>query len=85
MDDTLTTPDADLASSRSCTRCEGDQLLVASGRGMGTYRCGTCAMVVGFDLEDQPAEFLIDRGTPARYTREVFGERLTVDERRLGD
>jgi hypothetical protein len=41
-------------------------------------------MVVGFDLEDQPAEFLIDRGTPARYTREVFGERLTSDERRLG-
>ena len=28
-------------------------------------------------------EFLVDRGTPARYTRDVFGERLTVDERRL--
>lgn len=85
MDETtLTTPDASLDEVRGCTRCDGQQLLVASERGMGTYRCDTCHMVVGFDLEATPAEFLVDRGTPARYTRSVFGERLTADERRLG-
>lgn len=85
MDDTtLTAPDVSLAETRGCTRCEGQQLLVASERGMGTYRCDTCGMVVGFDLEARPAEFLVDRGTAARYTRQVFGERLTGDERRLG-
>ena len=85
MDETqLTTPDASLDEVRSCTRCEGDQYLVASAKGMGTYRCDTCNMVVGFDLEAAPVEFLVDRGLPARYTRDVFGERLTVDERRLG-
>lgn len=84
MDDlTLTTPDASLEDVRSCTRCDGQQFLVASDRGMGTYRCDTCTMVVGFDLETRPVEFLIDRGTAARYTRDVFGERLTHDERRL--
>lgn len=85
MDDTtLTTPDASLAEVRGCTRCDGEQYLVASDRGMGTYRCDTCHMVVGFDLETSPPEFLVDRGTPARYTRSVFGERLTTDERRMG-
>lgn len=84
MDDlTLTTPDASLDEARGCTRCDGQQYLVASDRGMGTYRCDTCKMVVGFDLEASPVEFLVDRGTPARYTRDVFGERLTHDERRL--
>ena len=85
MDDTtLTAPDASLAEARGCTRCNGEQVLVASERGMGTYRCDTCHMVVGFDLEAHPPEFLTDRGMPARYTRKVFGERLTTDERRLG-
>lgn len=85
MDDTtLTTPDASLDGTRVCTRCDGQQFLVASERGMGTYRCDTCSMVVGFDLETDPPEFLVDRGVPARYTRRVFGERLTSDERRLG-
>lgn len=85
MDDTqVRTADASLQEVRGCTRCDGEQYLVASERGMGTYRCDTCHMVVGFDLETTPAEFLVDRGTPARYTRKVFGERLTSDERRLG-
>lgn len=85
MDDTtLTTPTDSLAGTRSCTRCDGQQFLVASDRGMGTYRCDTCTMVVGFDLEARPPEFLVDRGMAARYTRRVFGERLTGDERRLG-
>lgn len=84
MDDTtLTIRETSLDEVRGCTRCEGEQYLVASDRGMGTYRCDTCHMVVGFDLEAVPVEFLVDRGTPARYTRDVFGERLTVDERRL--
>lgn len=84
MDDTtLTTPQVSLDETRSCTRCEGLQFLVAAERGMGTYRCDTCTMVVGFDFEASPIEFLIDRGTAARYTRHVFGERLTSDERRL--
>lgn len=81
---TLTTPDASLAEVRGCTRCAGEQDLVASERGMGTYRCDTCHMVVGFDLEAAPVEFMVDRGTPARYTRDVFGDRLTTDEHRLG-
>lgn len=83
-DSTLTTPAVSLDDTRSCTRCDGNQFLVASDKGMGTYRCDTCSMVVGFDLEDEPAEFLVDRGLAARYTRRVFGERLTRDERRLG-
>lgn len=73
-----------VADLRTCTRCDGEQHLVGSARGMGTYRCSTCHMVVGFDLEAEPAEFLVDRGVPACYTRDVFGDRLTVDELRLG-
>lgn len=85
MDETtLTTPDASLDEVRSCTRCDGEQYLVASDRGMGTYRCDTCHMVVGFDLEAQPIEFLVKRGLPAHYTQDVFGDRLMVDEHRLG-
>lgn len=84
MDETTTpTADARVDDVRSCTRCDGRQTLVGSGRGMGTYRCDTCAMVVGFDVEATPIEFLIDRGTPARYTQDVFGDRLTGDEHRL--
>lgn len=84
MDDsTLTISEASVQEVRGCTRCDGEQYLVASARGMGTYRCDTCHMVVGFDLEAEPAEFLVDRGMAARYTRDVFGERLTNDERRL--
>ena len=79
----LATRDPDLRSSRSCTRCDGVQELVAASLGMGSYRCGTCSMRVGFDLDGDPVEFLIDRGVPARYTRDVFGEQLLVDERRL--
>lgn len=79
----LATRDPDLRSSRGCTRCDGTQELVASGLGMGSYRCTTCGMHVGFDLDGDPVEFLLDRGTPARYTRDVFGDRLLHDERRL--
>lgn len=68
---------------RSCTRCDGRQHLVAAGSSMGKYRCDTCEMVVGFDLRDDEPEFLIDRGLPSRYTRDVFGERITPPERRL--
>lgn len=50
---------------------------------MGKYRCDTCEMAVGFDLGDDDPEFLIDRGLPRRYTRDVFGERITSAERRL--
>ena len=83
MDDTHTTLDADLTERRGCTRCDGTQELVGSGLGMGTYRCGTCGMHVGFDLEGEPVEFLLDRGMPAKYTRGVFGDRLVADEHRL--
>ena len=75
----LATMDPDLRSSRSCTRCDGVQQLVAAALGMGSYSCGTCGMRVGFE----PVEFLLDRGQPARYTRDVFGDQLLVDERRL--
>ena len=40
-------------------------------------------MVVGFDLEADPVEFLIDRGAPGRYTQGVFGSRLLRPELRL--
>lgn len=84
MDDTTTpTRDPRLDGLRSCTRCNGRQELVAAAKGMGTYRCDTCEMVVGFDVESEPIEFLVDRGTPARYTQDVFGDRLGGDERRL--
>lgn len=72
-----------LLPQRRCTRCDGQQHLVAQGRSMGKYRCDTCQMVVGFDLGDDEPEFLIDRGLPSRYTLNVFGERITPAERRL--
>lgn len=79
----LATSDLDLRATRGCTRCDGEQQLVASALGMGSYRCTTCGMHVGFDLDGDPVEFLLDRGMPARYTRDVFGDRLLLDERRL--
>lgn len=88
MDDTLN-PGAtavapvDVPEQRPCSRCDGTQHLVASGAGMGKYRCDTCQLVVGFDLDGDPAEFLIDRGMPGAYTKDVFGDRLLPVERRL--
>lgn len=79
----LATKAPQLSSERGCTRCDGTQALVASAHGMGSYRCGTCSMHVGFDLDGDPVEFLLDRGVPARYTQDVFGDRLLLDERRL--
>jgi hypothetical protein len=68
---------------RSCTRCDGEQHLVQSVQGFGKFRCLNCGMVVGFDLEADPSEFLIDRGAPGRYTQDVFGSRLLPMEQRL--
>jgi len=68
---------------RACTRCEGEQHLIDADRGFGKYRCIACSMVVGFDLEADPAEFLIDRGAPGLYTRGLFGSRLLRLEHRL--
>lgn len=72
-----------LPERRDCTRCDGDQHLVAEVEGMGKYRCDTCHLVVGFDLEADPREFLLDRGQPGAYTREIFGPTLSGAERRL--
>lgn len=74
---------ADVPSRRSCTRCDGEQHLVGGMIGLGKYRCDHCGLTVGFDLEAEPAEFLIDRGAPSRYTKDVFGSRLVVAELRL--
>lgn len=85
MNDT-TAPTADLLDldeQRACTRCDGQQHLVASEHGMGKYRCDDCELVVGFDLDSVPPEFLLSRGLPSRYTQDIFGDRLTVGERRL--
>lgn len=68
---------------RPCTRCDGQQHLLGAGQRMGKYRCDTCQMVVGFDLDTSPAEFLLNRGLPSRYTKNVFGDRLVESERRL--
>ena len=78
-----TAPDATLPEQRACTRCDGVQHLVTAVEGMGKYRCDTCDLVVGFDLEADPSEFLLNRGVPGAYTREVFGPQLTGSERRL--
>jgi hypothetical protein len=72
-----------VAATRDCTRCDGTQHLVAETLGMGKYRCDTCEMVVGFDLAADDPEFLVSRGLPSRYTKDVFGERVTAPERRL--
>lgn len=78
-----TDPDEDLVEARDCTRCDGQQHLVASFEGMGKYRCDTCELVVGFDLEADLVEFLLERGSPSKYTRERFGSVLMGPERRL--
>jgi hypothetical protein len=78
-----TTPEDTLPEQRSCSRCDGIQHLVTAVHGMGKYRCDHCDMVVGFDLEGDPREFLLDRGQPGAYTLDVFGAQLTGPERRL--
>ena len=78
-----TTAIAEVPTRRACTRCDGEQHLVGGSVGFGKYRCDTCEMVVGFDLESMPAEFLLDRGSPSRYSKDLFGSRLLPAERRL--
>lgn len=75
--------DARTPQRRDCTRCDGAQHLVASHEGMGKYRCDECELTVGYDLHASPAEFLLDRGSPSRYTRDNFGPHLLGSERRL--
>jgi hypothetical protein len=72
-----------VAQRRFCTRCDGEQHLVGEHAGFGKYRCDNCELVVGFDLEGAPAEFLLERGLPGRYTKDIFGMRLTGSELRL--
>jgi len=78
-----TTALAEVPERRSCTRCDGEQHLVSGSEGFGKFRCDSCELVVGFDLEADPAEFLIDRGQPGRYSKELFGSRLIASEQRL--
>lgn len=75
--------DARVPERRDCTRCGGAQHLVGAFEGLGKYRCDTCEMIVGFDLDAQPSEFLLDRGLPRLYTKDVFGPQLSGTERRL--
>ena len=81
--DTGATAVAEVPDDRNCTRCEGQQTLVGEGGGFGKYRCDTCGLVVGFDLEANPAEFLLDRGAPGRYSKDRYGSRLNPQEHRL--
>jgi hypothetical protein len=74
---------AEVPTQRACTRCDGEQHLVGGAGDMGKYRCEVCEMVVGFDLDADPAEFLLDRGLPSRYTKDVFGSQLVGSEWRL--
>lgn len=87
MDDTTRsqggTAVVEVPEVRSCTRCDAEQVLVAGDRGLGKYRCERCELVVGFDLEADPPEFLISRGQPSRYTKDLFGSRLLASEHRL--
>lgn len=68
---------------RECTRCDGYQHLLGAANGFGKYRCDTCQIVIGFDLESVPAEFIIERGAPSNYTKNIFGPRLSAEEQRL--
>ena len=87
MDQTTNLPSStalsDVPDRRDCTRCNGEQHLVGGAAGLGKYRCDVCELVVGFDLESSPAEFLINRGLPSRYTKDLFGNRLLPVENRL--
>jgi ribosomal protein S27AE len=89
MDDMKTRPGAgstavaDVPERRSCTRCDGEQRLVSGHEGFGKYHCDRCGLTVGFDLEADPAEFLIDRGQPGRYSKDLYSSRLVRSERRL--
>jgi hypothetical protein len=74
---------AEVPTLRACTRCDGEQQLSGGSHGLGKFLCDTCQMAVGFDLESDPVEFLLDRGSPSRYTKDLFGSRLTPSERRL--
>ncbi len=74
---------ADVPTHRGCTRCDGEQELVGEGGGMGKYHCPDCGLTVGFDLQGEPVEFLLSRGRPGRYTKDVFGSSLLSSERRL--
>lgn len=75
--------DTKTPSKRECTRCDGNQFLIDYAFGFGKYRCDTCGMVVGFDLDSDKAEFILCKGVPAHYTKEVFGNYLNSQERRL--
>lgn len=73
-----------LPETRSCSRCDDTQHLVAAVASMGKYRCAHCELVIGFDLEaTDDREFLLDRGLPGRYTKDVFGPRLHGSELQL--
>jgi hypothetical protein len=73
----------EIPTQRPCTRCEGHQHLLGHAEGLGKYRCDTCQLAIGFDLEADVPEFVIDRGLPSRYTKDVFGTVLLPEERRL--
>lgn len=87
MDDTSASAtalvDARVPDHRDCSRCEGTQHLVGAFEGLGKFRCDSCELVVGFDLDADPTEFLLDRGLPHRYSKDVFGPQLAGTERRL--
>ena len=80
---TGTTALAEVPTLRACTRCDGEQQLRGGSHNLGKFLCDTCQMAVGFDLESDPVEFLLDRGSPSRYTKDLFGSRLLPSERRL--
>lgn len=76
--------DTELITERDCSRCDGSQLLLVHHDGFGKYRCDTCGVVVGFDLGvSEHREFLLDRGNPAKYTKDAWGPLLGVAEIRL--
>ena len=80
---TGTTALATVPDRRGCTRCHGEQHLIGGEQGMGKFRCDHCELAIGFDLEGEPVEFLISRGLPGRYTKDIFGSQLLGSERRL--
>lgn len=79
----MSTLEIAIPEHRPCTRCDGTQHLVAAFAGLGKFRCDACELIVGFDVEADPVEFLLHRGLPGHYTKQWFGARLAPEEQRL--
>lgn len=73
----------EIPEQRECTRCDGVQHLLSNSMGFGKYRCDICELIIGFDTLSSPGEFIIYRGHPSRYTKDIYGSKLLQKEQRI--